>query len=167
MTPEKPVTIEKLSLIDKERANLIEQTTWAKDFSWNEVVAFAMWSTAFRATPGTEIFQEGDRDASLYLLVSGGVTICKRDRGDAARVIHQVTPGKTFGEMALIDGEPRSASVVVSEEATWLVMTKAQFEKLCEETPRLGLKIIQKIAKLVSQRLRHTSATLADYLDEG
>ena len=159
-------TIQKLVLLDKERAALIEDTNWAKDFEYSEVLAFATWCTAYRAGPGTEIFLEGDRDASLYFLVSGRVAISKRDRSDAAKQIHEVAAGKTFGEMALIDSEPRSASVAVTEEATWLVMTKDQFDKLCQETPRLGLKILQKVSKLLSQRLRQTSASLAEYLDQ-
>ncbi len=157
--------VERLFLPEKARAEAVEKTSWAKDLSWNELVAFVKWTEPFHAAPPATIFNEGERDGSLYLLLSGRVSVQKADRAGVVRSLQQITAGKTFGEMALIDGETRSASVVVAEEATWLVMSKPNFDRMVEETPRLGLKVVQRIARLLSQRLRQTSATLADALD--
>jgi CRP/FNR family cyclic AMP-dependent transcriptional regulator len=66
--------------------------------------------------------------------------------------------------MSLVDGEPRSASVVADEPTTLVVLTAEGFACLSSEVPRLAIKVLLKISKLISQRLRQTSGTLVDYL---
>jgi CRP-like cAMP-binding protein len=68
--------------------------------------------------------------------------------------------------MSLVDGEPRSASVITVEPTLMLVLTGEQFSLLAADVPRLAIKILLKITKLISQRLRHTSGTLLEYLGD-
>ena len=75
-----------------------------------------------------------------------------------------MSPGKTFGEMSLVDGEPRSASVLADEKTTLIVLTADDFARLASEIPRLAIKVLLKISKLLSQRLRHTTGVLADHI---
>jgi CRP-like cAMP-binding protein len=60
-----------------------------------------------------------------------------------------IGPGKTFGEMSLIDGEPRSASAIALDDSKVLVLTEM---------------VLLKLAQLMSQRLRQTSDLLVDFL---
>ncbi len=75
--------------------------------------------------------------------------------------------GKAYQQelLALIDGEPRSATCVATEPSVLLALTQAGFQRLCEERPALALKLLTRIAKLMSRRLRQTSGRLVDYLD--
>ena len=85
---------------------------------------------------------------------------------DKSKVIGSVGEGKTFGEMALIDREPRSASVVAVSDTILIVLHLTEFNDMSDSSPRLALKILHRIAKLLSHRLRQTSGVLADFLDD-
>jgi CRP-like cAMP-binding protein len=116
------------------------------------------------AEKGAEIVREGSRDAYLCLLVEGKVAVIKKDHGDETKRLSHIRPGKTFGEMSLLDGEPRSASVIAEETSTLIVLTAEDFARLSSELPKLAMKVLLKISKLLSQRLRQTSGMLADHI---
>jgi CRP-like cAMP-binding protein len=67
--------------------------------------------------------------------------------------------------MALLDGQPRSATAVAAEDLVLLVFTRPELDKLVEAKPRLGVKLLWKLARFLSQRLRQTSGALAEHLD--
>jgi CRP-like cAMP-binding protein len=68
--------------------------------------------------------------------------------------------------MSLIDGEPRSATLQVNRAAVMLIISKLQFERMSNEVPRLALKLVLMIARQLSQRLRQTTGTLVDALQD-
>ncbi len=72
--------------------------------------------------------------------------------------------GRSIGEMSLIDREPRSASCKVIESATVLLLTREQFEKLSVEHASIALKLLMRITRLMSRRLRMTSGQLVEHL---
>jgi CRP-like cAMP-binding protein len=73
-------------------------------------------------------------------------------------------PGKTIGEMSIIDGEPRSASAVAASEAMLLVMTENTFNELKHALPGITVSLVLKIAKQMSQYLPQTSGRPIDHL---
>ncbi|MDB4443781.1 cyclic nucleotide-binding domain-containing protein [bacterium] len=75
-----------------------------------------------------------------------------------------VGPGRIFGEMSLIDGEPRSASALAATYVTMPVFSKDNFVRLTKESPSFGVTVALKLAKLMSQRLRQTTGRLIDNL---
>jgi CRP-like cAMP-binding protein len=88
----------------------------------------------------------------------------KEGTGHASKRIGTAAAGRIVGEMSLMDGEPRSASVVADEPTTFVLLTGEGFSRLSSEVPRLAVKVLLKISKLISQRLRQTSGALVDYL---
>ncbi len=94
---------------------------------------------------GGVIFVKGDGGAFAYLVRSGEVEI--RGSGHALEV---VGPGGLFGEMALIDGGPRSASAVARKATELVVLDRPTFDRLTREVPDFALKVMQ----LLSRRLR-------------
>ena len=66
--------------------------------------------------------------------------------------------------MALIDKSPRSASVLATQPTTLITLTDKGFDLLMEKSPALGVKVIQKIAQLLSLNMRRTSSRLADLM---
>ena len=97
--------------------------------------------------------------------LEGKVAVIKKDHGDETKRLGVIRPGKTFGEMSLLDGEPRSASVIAEETSTLIVLTAEDFARLSSELPKLAMKVLLKISKLLSQRLRQTSGMLADHIN--
>ena len=98
---------------------------------------------------GGVIFIKGDRGTVAYMVRSGKVEI--REGG---RVVEAMTRGEIFGEMALIDSEPRSASAVAVGPTELAVIDKAAFHKLVRDDPDFALAVM----RLMSRRLRATLA---------
>jgi len=146
------------------RAEFIDQTIWSREFSWPEVQVLGEFVRAFVCGKGATVIQERDRENYLCIIVSGHVEIWKSAQNNQKKQLSTVTAGRTFGEMALIDDEPRSASVITGEKTKIIVMTKIQFDQLCEEHPKIANKILHRISRLLSQRLRRTSGTLVDLI---
>jgi CRP-like cAMP-binding protein len=145
------------------RAELLDKTNWAHDFHYKEIEAVSAYTESYKAAKGTIVVVEGARESYMGIVIAGRLDVKKK--AGAAKVIAQLGPGKTFGEMSIIDGEPRSASIVAADHATLLVITKAHIERLGEKDAKLALKFVFKIARILSQRLRQTSGLLADHLD--
>ena len=91
------------------------------------------------------IFTQGEVGRSLYILVSGTVRVHIGDRDLAV-----LKAGTCFGEMAVFDAEPRSASVTALEPCDCLMLTQQQLYEAIEETPGIAVNII----RLLSRRTR-------------
>jgi CRP/FNR family cyclic AMP-dependent transcriptional regulator len=108
--------------------------------------------TAVRTYPkNTIIISEGDNSDSLYAILSGKVKIYLSDDEGREIIINIQGAGEYFGELALLDDAPRSASVMTLEETRLAVISKSAFEECLTKHPELGLRIIREL----SARLRH------------
>jgi CRP/FNR family cyclic AMP-dependent transcriptional regulator len=97
-------------------------------------------ASTVRLAPGDVIFKDGDAPDKMYVVVSGEVEI---QLGDA--VIETVPQGGTFGEMALIDGSPRSATVVAKTESEVAAIDKRTFMLLVDEMPYFALFVMRNM----------------------
>ena len=149
--------------LDQERyakyAQVLEKTKWASEFSWKHIRKICQYIEPVKAREGAVVFREGDAVRSLGIIVKGSIDIIK----DHKRVT-TLKSSQTFGEMALIDGEPRSATGIAAEETIIFFMGEADLVQLTEDDPRLGVQLLWKISKLISQRLRQTTGLLVDYM---
>jgi CRP/FNR family transcriptional regulator, cyclic AMP receptor protein len=148
----------------KMRAELLDGTRWANEFAWPEIESLAAHLQLRRRAKGEVVCKEGDADPALFIIAQGSVSILKHDADDREKLLAKLGPGQTLGEMALLDGQPRSASAVAAEDLVLLVFTRAELDRLVEAKPRLGVKLLWKLARFLSQRLRQTSGALAEHL---
>ena len=153
-----------LGLSTQEKAGLIDATPWATEFSFEQIQKLAAFMEVYRVQEETILFLEGDRDPYFILIIEGQVHIAKFDASRKPRRIATFGPGKTLGEMIIVDGEPRSASALTGGKAVLMVMTGESYQRLAEENPRVALMLLSRIAKLMSQHLRQTSGRLMDHL---
>ena len=148
----------------KTRAELLDGTRWANEFAWQEIESLAAHLQLRRCAKGDPVCREGEVDPALFIIATGSVSILKHDAGDHEKLLAKLGPGQTLGEMALLDGQPRSATAVATEDLVLLVFTRPALDKLVEAKPRLGVKLIWKLARFLSQRLRQTSGALAEHM---
>jgi CRP-like cAMP-binding protein len=134
------------------------------DLSGREPEMLSDHLQAYAADPGCVIFREGEPGRFMCLLVSGRVTTYKESDIEHRAEVASESRGRSIGEMALIDGEPRSATCIATEPSVLLLLSQADFRRLGEERPALALKLLLRITRLMSRRLRLTSGRLVDYL---
>lgn len=94
---------------------------------------------------GDTIFNAGDPADCMYAVVEGSVEI--RIHGSA---VEQVAPGGVFGEMGLIDAQPRSAEAVAASDCSLAVISEKRFLRLVEMMPQFALQMM----RVITQRLR-------------
>ncbi|MEO1520291.1 MAG: Crp/Fnr family transcriptional regulator [Cyanobacteria bacterium J06633_2] len=97
------------------------------------------------------IFRQGEKGESLYIVVSGSVVVHIGDR-----TIVELGEGSCFGEMAVIDAEPRSASVTTLERCECLLLTQQQLYEAIDEMPSIAVNVI----RLLSRRIRTLNQSL-------
>jgi len=148
-----------------EIGDMLERADMFRDMSRGEVDIFAGYVQAYKAPPGAEVLHEGRRESYMFVVAEGRLDILKHSgEYNENKKIATVRAGKTIGEMLLLDGLPHSATARVVEPSTLLLLTKSHFEQVIREQPDVALKMIRKMATLMSLRLRQTSGVLIDYL---
>ncbi|MCU0453726.1 MAG: cyclic nucleotide-binding domain-containing protein [Bacteroidetes bacterium] len=109
---------------------------------------------------GETVFHRGDAGNALYLIDSGSIEILINE-GDREQVLATLEGGQSFGEMALLTGEPRTATARTSNDTKLLRIDKEHFDELLERSPRLR----QAVEDLNSQRLAQNVATSRGTMD--
>jgi CRP-like cAMP-binding protein len=108
---------------------------------------------------GDQVIREAEEGSELYILNKGVVNVVKRTLADETYTIVTLREDEDafFGELALMDREVRSASVVATSDCEFLVITREDFLRLGNEDPSLGLHVTRAIGEVLSRRLRKTS----------
>ena len=110
------------------------------------------------------IFREGDIGDAFYLIVTGGVRISTFVPGVGEEALTILREGEYFGEMALIDDAPRSASAIANDDTMLLHIGKDDFRKLLERQTDIAYKLLWIFTKTLSARLRKTDEQLKSIL---
>lgn len=108
---------------------------------------------------GTVVFREGDAGNEMYVIQSGKVNITKRSR-DVEKVLVTLGVGAFFGEMAIINQKPRSASAIVLEDARLLVIGPKTFEAMIRGNSEISVRMI----KILAQRLQEADEQIENLL---
>ena len=145
---------------------LIPKCPLLENFSPGEVRLLAHFMEVYRAQPGMEIINEGEGGDFMMMVIEGRVDVNKRDRWNTPQAIAQVEPGRTLGEMSMIDGEPRFATCVAVEPTLVAVLDRENLARIIVEQPLLGAKLLMELVLMLSQRLRATSEKLLGLMDE-
>ncbi|KPK63579.1 hypothetical protein AMJ83_06415 [candidate division WOR_3 bacterium SM23_42] len=106
------------------------------------------------------VFKEGDIGDAFYLIVAGSVRISTLVPGVGEEALTILKAGEYFGEMALIDDAPRSASAIANEDTMLLFMGKDDFRRLLEQQTDIAYKLLWVFTKTLSARLRKTDEQL-------
>ena len=147
-----------------QNMELLDASEWTDDLMQNQIEILAVFFKPYLAPTDTIILKEGQQTGFFCLLCEGLVDVVKESSTGKVKKLQTFGPGKTFGEMAFFDHGPSSASVIVKEKATILIMTQHDFESLSMEAPYLALIVAIKLFRDMSFRLRETSGKLIDFL---
>ena len=144
---------------------IIEVIKLFEDFEPEELGDLARYMRCYRAPAGTEVIREGDDGDFMLLVLDGGLEIVKKDVRGLPQVMGSAGPGKTLGEMSLIDGAPRFASCVAVEAVEFAVLDRESLSRIIAEEPKVGVKLLMELLMLLNQRLRNVSKQLMECVE--
>ena len=96
---------------------------------------------------GQDIVTQGKGGAGLFVIVSGAAEAIRVRADGSKAVVNTFGPTDFFGELALLDDEPRTASVVATEDTQCLVLSQWEFFGALREDAEMGIEILQEIAR--------------------
>lgn len=169
--PGQPIAVDGLELIGvgisfrNDLFDMVADTAIFNHFDGQEIRQAIQYMHAYSAQTGTVIFREGEPGRYMGILIEGSIDVRKQNDEGREVSIATITPGKTFGEMSLIDGLPHSATGVATAPIKLLLLSKDALYQLLEKHAALGAKMLLEIARILSQRLRRTSGKLVDFMD--
>jgi len=145
---------------------LIPKSALLENFTPAEVRLLSHFMDVYRAAEGQEVIHEGDGGDFMLIVVEGRFEVRKQDRWNTPQRIALVEPGRSLGEMSMIDGEARFATCVALEPTLVAVLGRENLARIIVEQPLIGAKILMELVLMLSQRLRATSSRLMELLDE-
>ena len=125
--------------------------------NYQELVKVASLTELRHFVADEVIFKEGDPGQELFVVLSGGVRVQKGDQ-----FLVEFGQGEHFGEMALIDREPRSATVTAVDDTRLLVMKRPDFLHIIKHERDMAVKLLWQFLGVLTERLRATSRELGE-----
>ena len=104
----------------------------------------------------TTVFYDGDKSQSVFIIMAGRMHVLNSETDGKEFIISQMGPGELFGEMGLIDGSLRSATVVAAEPSTLVEISSQAFLACLEQNPDVAVAV----TKSVAERLRKATTTV-------
>lgn len=130
-----------------------------KDFDKDDLAALGGACTEDSFAKDDMIFQEEAPGDRMHIIKSGTVKIVKKVK-DKENTLAVLNPGEFFGEMALLDGMPRSAGAKAGEAVTVITITRQHYAALRDKAPKTALKLMDILVNVLSNRLRQTNKNL-------
>ena len=169
--PESRLPAERQAVVDGSSsahaaAELLRAPTALMQLSETEALTVVGYMRPRRFKAGTTIIRQGEADNTgfMVLVLGGEITV---ERLQASRTepvtLSVLGPGSLIGEMALVDGEARSASCTASTDVTCAVLTREALETLIAEQPATAAKLMTAIAGRLAERLRESGQKLQVY----
>ncbi len=169
--PESRLPAERQAVVDGSSsahaaAELLRAPTALMQLSETEALTVVGFMRPRRFKAGTTIIRQGEADNTgfMVLVLGGEITV---ERLQASRTepvtLSVLGPGSLIGEMALVDGEARSASCTASTDVTCAVLTREALETLIAEQPATAAKLMTAIAGRLAERLRESGQKLQVY----
>ncbi|MCB1643934.1 MAG: cyclic nucleotide-binding domain-containing protein [Pseudomonadales bacterium] len=131
--------LEVLSFLEESDYPVIEKFMFAYDYD-----------------EGSYVFKENTHGGYMFFIIKGTVEVIKQ-YDNKRHIIAELSEGRSVGEMSLIDGAPRSATVKAKTPLSLIVLKREDFQKLLAEHPAIANRVLMGIATLLSQSLRETN----------
>lgn len=129
------------------------------DFTPDQVERLRDWLEPASWPSGQVVFRTGDPGSSLYLVTKGRASVHLRHEDGDIRLV-TFAPGAVFGELALLDRGPRSATITADEDLKALGLSERAFAVLCQQQPDLAIKLLTALGRELSVRIRYANMTI-------
>jgi CRP-like cAMP-binding protein len=137
-------------------SRLIDRVPVFAELSQQELIDLLANAEKCTFGPGDAILNEGSTGHFMYVMMEGAATVAKKDRHGQSSELASLGAGDSFGEMSLVDKDPRSASVTAAADCVLIRIP----EGACWKNPVVSAKIFRNISRILSRRLREADRTL-------
>ena len=137
-------------------SRLIDRVPVFAELSQQELIDLLANAEKCTFGPGDAILNEGSTSHFMYVMMEGAATVAKKDRHGQSSELASLGAGDSFGEMSLVDKDPRSASVTAAADCVLIRIP----EGACWKNPVVSAKIFRNISRILSRRLREADRTL-------
>jgi CRP-like cAMP-binding protein len=152
--------------VDHISPDLLDGTAFAEGLDDEERSRILQITERRHYDPDERIVREGEQSRDVFGLNAGQVKVTKRDEGGAERRLAVLEPGTVIGEIALVLGEPRSATVRATEEgAELLCIDGDQFREMLDDDDLAAYKVEHNILRMLGRRQSALNAELMDMMD--
>ena len=138
------------------RMDVLRRIPLFRHLKYKELIQLLSIVKSRRVSAGERIVEEGGVGDELFVILRGKAEVVK---GEVS--VAQLGPGSHFGEMALIDNAPRSATVAAAEDTTLMVIDRQNFFALMRKDALLAVKLLWAFLQVLSERLRLTNEELS------
>jgi len=142
---------------------LLATTPLFRNLNQNEVGLFASVCTEHTLATNSVLFDQGDPGGELYLVLEGKLEAHKPFIGK----VNTFAPGDYLGEFSLLDGAPRSASVIAAERSRVASLSQSDFNTICNQRSDIGYRVMQNMALELVVRVKEHEERLMDMLLRG
>ncbi len=132
-----------------------------RGLSQGDIDYFERLTTERRFRSCEQIVRVGDIADSLFVLLSGDVSVLLPMENGKQKRIASFSPGMVFGEMAFIDGAPRSAMVYADTDALLRELTINAFEQIGRERPEMKIRMLENLLRVFSRNLRRANREIS------
>lgn len=144
------------SLREGSTEDLLNKVPAFSDLSMRELKEVAAIVHLREYRSGEPVFYQGDPGLGMYIIQEGDISIVISDGAGNEKELVVLSEGDFFGELALLDESPRSATALCKTDCRLRGFFRPDLFELIEKKPNLGVKIVLKLSEIVAQRLRHT-----------
>ena len=120
--------------------------------------------TVMRVEPGVEVAREGDDAHEMFAVLTGELEVVRRSQGGVEGRVALLGAGNWFGEMSIVDPQPRSATVRSLSPAVLLRLTSEDFDRLYRRDVKAYLMLVLNITRELARRLRVADGMIAGFL---
>ena len=145
--------------VKKENSNEIQVF---EEFTNEEVRVISNYSEKKYYQRGEVVFKEDSKDDSLYVVLKGQLEVFAHTKEGKKIKLSTIVTGEVFGELSFLDGKPRSATILASDDVDLLQISRDQFNLLRTNYPSIASKLILDLARVVSLRLRNADKFIVD-----
>lgn len=147
--------------------DMIRRAAFTEGLSDEEIRVIAPIGRERRFEQGEEIFSEASRGEEFYVVCEGRVSIevgLPNRPGRRTERLATALPGMVFGELALVDGSPRSALARALDETLLIEIPSKDLRAVMDQHPRIGYVVMSNLATVLGARLRNTNLWLRNEL---
>ena len=137
-------------------SEFLKSTKFFKNLNDEDLVSLEKYAELKKYQKNEMIFSEEESGDELFIIKSGTVKVLRQIKNEEQTIVI-LNPGEFFGEMALFDKHPRSASVKMMDDGELVVLEKSDFDQMKTEVPSLVIKLMEIVITTLSDRLRQAN----------